>query len=284
VIEQLRGIAGTLAGLERYTEAVFARCPELKVIGRTGVGFDSIDVEAATRHGVRVTTTPGANHDAVAECALGLMLAIARGFARSDRLIRSGGWLMRPIGVQLTGKTVAIVGCGLIGKTLAKRLHGFDCRILGVDVIRDPEFAARYGVEYVSLDEALEQADFVSLNAPAMPSTRHLINERTLGLMKPTAYLVNTARGPLIDEAALARALDERRIAGAALDVFETEPLPESSPLRQVSPDRLVLTAHIAGVTVESVKAMTEMAVENVRRVLRGDAPLHCVNPEVLSR
>ncbi len=283
LIEALQGVAATIAGLERYTARVLANAPDLKVIARTGVGYDTIDIAAATRHGVRVATTPGANHDAVAECALGLMLMVGRGLSRGERLLRDGGWGLRPLGVELTRKTVAIVGCGLIGKTLARRLRGFECRLLGVDVVRDEAFAAECDLRYVSIEEALGEADFVSLNAPSTPATRHLINARTLALMKPTAFLVNTARGPLIDEAALVEALNAGRIAGAALDVFETEPLPADSPLRLVEPGRLVMTPHVAGVSQEAARAMTELAVENVRRVLRGEAPVHCVNREVLA-
>ena len=282
VKRELSGIAGTLAGLERYTEEVFAACPDLKVIGRTGVGYDAIDCDAATRHGVRVTTTPGTNHDAVAEFSLALMLAIGRGVVRNDGIVRAQQWGMRPLGTELTRKTIVIVGCGLIGRTLARLVSGFGGRTIGVDPYWDAAWAERQGVERMSLEEALPLADFVSINAPSSGETRHLINDRTLGLMKPTAFLVNTSRGPLIDEMALLRALEGGTIAGAGLDVFELEPLAADSPLRRVGPDKLILTSHIAGVSGESVRAMTEMAVENVRRVLRGDNPLHCVNPAVL--
>lgn len=282
IIRALAGIAGTIAGLERYTDRVFTECQALRAIGRTGVGFDTIDTDAATRHGVAVTTTPGCNHDAVAECALSLILMCARGVHRSERVVRAGGWGLRPPGIEISRKTVAIVGCGLIGRTLAKLLSGFGCRLLGVDTVQDAAWAKSAGVTYVSLDEALPQADIVSIHAPSMPSTRHLLNERTLKLMKPTAYLVNTARGPLVDENAIARALNEGWIAGAGLDVFDIEPLPADSALRSVSPDKLILTGHVAGNSAESTEAMTKMAAENVRRVLRGEPPLHCVNPAVI--
>jgi phosphoglycerate dehydrogenase-like enzyme len=157
-------------------------------------------------------------------------------------------------------------------------LAGFEPRVLAYDVVQNHELVERYGVQYVGLDELLQQSDFVTLHAPLLPETRGLMNAATLGSMKPSAYLINTARGPLVDEQALATALHDGQIAGAALDVFDTEPLPMSSPLRNAP--NVVLTPHIAGSTYQSRAAMSSMAVENALRVLRGDPPLSCVNPE----
>jgi D-3-phosphoglycerate dehydrogenase / 2-oxoglutarate reductase len=278
----LKGVAATLASIEPYTAAVLDQAPELRVIARLGVGYDAIDVPAATRHGVAVCTTPNTNHIAVADMAVTLILACARRLIPADRTVRAGGWGLSGLGRDLRATTVGVVGTGLIGREVVKRLWGFSPTLLAHDVVQNQEVVDRYGVSYVPLDELLERSDFVTLHAPLLPETRGLIGREALRRMKPTAYLVNTARGPLVDEAALVEALREGRLAGAALDVFATEPLAADSPLRQL--DNVILTPHIAGVTEESVEAMARMAVENAARVLRGEEPLSCLNPEVLRR
>lgn len=281
--QALRGVAATLAGTEPYTAAVLARSPELRVISRLGVGYDAIDVAAATRHGVVVCTTPKTNHYAVADMALTMILACARRLIPSDRSLHGDGWSQPALGRDLRGTTVGIVGTGTIGREVVKRLSGFDPTILAYDVVQAPELVARYGATYAaSLDELLERCDYVTLHAPLMPETRGMIGPGQLRRMKSTAYLVNTARGPLVDEPALVAALQAGQLAGAALDVFEQEPLAADSPLRAL--DNVILTPHIAGVTVESVQAMAEMSIANVARVLRGEEPLFCLNPEALSR
>ena len=282
LIGALAGVQGVIAGTEPYTPRVFEGAPDLKIIARTGVGYDAIDVDAATANGVAVSPTPGANHHSVAEAAVGLIIAALRRFAFADRQMRTTGWNPRPYGVELRNKTVGVVGTGLIGKEVVRRLQGWDVTILVSDVVKDEQFARQYGARYVELPELFREADAITLHAPLLASTRHMVNEQTLRSMKPTAYLVNTARGPLIDEQALARALQEKVIAGAALDVFETEPLAEDSPLKGL--DTITLTQHVAGVTHESMRAMTAMAVESVARVLRGEPPVACVNPEALTK
>jgi phosphoglycerate dehydrogenase-like enzyme len=278
----LEGVAATLASVEPYTAAVLARATALRVISRTGVGYDAIDVAEATRRGIVVCTTPGTNQHAVADLAVGLILTCARGIVAGDRWLRDGHWMPDFPSVELRGSTVGVVGTGLIGREVIKRLSGFEPRLIAFDIVQSPEVVERFGIEYVSFEQLLAQADFVTLHAPLLPETRGLIDRAALARMKPTAYLVNTARGPLVDEAALVEALHAGRLAGAALDVFETEPLPLDSPLRTAP--RLVLTPHMAGTTAQSARAMTEMAVENAVRVLRGEPPLSCINPEVLSR
>ena len=282
LIGALAGVEGVIAGTEPYTPRVFEAAPDLKIIARTGVGYDAIDVDAATAHGVAVAPTPGANHHSVAEAAVGLIVAALRRFAFADRQMRTTGWNPRPYGVELRNKTVGVVGTGLIGKEVVRRLQGWDVTILVSDIVTDEQFAQQYGARYVELPELFREADAITLHAPLLPSTRHMVNEQTLRSMKPTAYLVNTARGPLVDEQALARALRANWIAGAALDVFETEPLPQDSPLLQL--DNITLTQHVAGVTYESMRAMTAMAVESVARVLRGEPPVACANPQVLAK
>lgn len=277
----LRGAAATLASVEPYTAEVLAAAPELRVISRTGVGYDAIDLPEATRRGVAVCVTPGTNEHSVADLAVALILACARKILAGDRHVRAGGWFPQPIGVELRGATIGVVGTGLIGREVVRRLWGFGPRILAHDVVQAPELVARFGVAYVPLEELLRASDVVTLHAPLLASTHHLVNASTLALMQPTASLVNTARGPLVDEAALVEALRAGRIASAALDVFEREPLPADSPLRAEDlHDRLILLPHVAGVTEQSRSAMVRMAAENAARVLRGDAPLACVNPD----
>ncbi|MCC6176466.1 MAG: phosphoglycerate dehydrogenase [Chloroflexi bacterium] len=277
LIAALRDTPAVIAGTERYTARVFDASSSLKIVARTGVGYDAIDVDAAIAHSVLVTTTPGANHHSVAEAAVGLIVAALRRFAFADRQMRTTGWNPRPYGIELRGKTVGVVGTGLIGKEVVRRLQGWDVSILLSDVVQDQGFAERYGAQYVDRDALFREADVVTLHAPLLPATRHLVNATTLRAMKSTAFLVNTARGPLVDEAALAQALREGWIAGAALDVFETEPLPAESPLLELP--NVTLSQHIAGVTAESMQAMTAMAVDSVRVVLRGGRPATIVNP-----
>jgi D-3-phosphoglycerate dehydrogenase / 2-oxoglutarate reductase len=278
----LQGVAATIASVEPYTPAVLAQADALRVISRTGVGYDAVDVPEATRRGVVVCTTPGANHHAVADLALGLILTCARGIVAGDRWLRDGRWVPDYPSVELRGMTVGVIGTGLIGSQVVKRLYGFEPRLIAYDIVQTPQLVERFGLEYVSFEQLLEQSDFVTVHAPLLPETRHLINAAALAHMKPTAYLINTARGPLVDELALVEALERGRLGGAALDVFHTEPLPLDSSLR--SAPRLVLTPHMAGTTAQSAKAMMDMAVENAVRVLRGERPVSCVNPEVLDR
>ncbi|HLZ26380.1 MAG TPA: phosphoglycerate dehydrogenase [Chloroflexota bacterium] len=282
LIDALQGMAASLASIEPYSAAVLAETPDLRVISRIGVGYDAIDVAEATRRGIVVCTTPGANHHSVADLAVGLILMCLRQIVPAAEIVRAGNWAPQRVGVELRATTVGIVGTGLIGREVVKRLSGFEPRVLAYDIVESPEMVQRYGVEYVSFEELLRHADVLTLHAPLLPETRGLIDADALARMKPSAYVVNTARGPLVDEVAIARALHAGQIAGAALDVFDREPLPAASPLRQAP--NLILTPHIAGVTQQSRTAMVAMAVQNVARVLRGEAPLSCVNPEVLAR
>jgi D-3-phosphoglycerate dehydrogenase len=280
LIDALQGMAASIASIEPYTAAVLAETPGLRVISRIGVGYDAIDVDEATKRGIVVCTTPGANHHSVADLAVGFILVCLRQIVAAAEIVRAGNWAPQRVGVEVRATTVGIVGTGLIGREVLKRLSGFEPRLLAYDIVESPEMVERFGVEYVSLDELLHQSDVLTLHAPLLPETRGMIDADALAKMKPSAYVVNTARGPLVDEVALARALHTGQIAGAALDVFDREPLPPSSPLRQAP--NLILTPHIAGVTQQSRTAMVAMAVQNVARVLRGEAPLSCVNPEVL--
>jgi len=275
LIAALAGVEGVVAGQDEFTEKVFAAHPQLKVVARAGVGYDKIDVEAATRHGVWVTITPGANNETVADLAMALILAVARQVVENVTATRAGRW-ERKAGVDVFAKTLGILGFGRIGKSLARRARGFSMRILAYDVVWDETAAQELGVIRAEADEIFRQADFISLHLPATPQTRHIVNASTLRLMKPTAYLVNTARGDLIDEPALLKALDEGIIAGAGLDVFEVEPPSSDHPL--LHHPKVLPMPHVAGITKESMQAMAIMSVECVVAALQGKRPPYPVN------
>jgi D-3-phosphoglycerate dehydrogenase / 2-oxoglutarate reductase len=265
---------GLVTALEPVTARVLAAAPRLRVICATGVGYDHIDVEAATRHGVTVCISAGSNHQSVAELTLGLMIALARDITRGDRALREGGWA-RLGGPELRGKTLGVVGLGRVGKSVALLARAFGMQVLATDVVLDHTFATTHCVEYVPLQKLLRLSDVVSLHCPLLPATSRLMNDRTLALMKPTAYLINTARGPVVDEAALVRALRAGRIAGAALDVFEAEP---TISLELRSLPNVILTPHVGGSADEALARMIELALLNVTLVLDGAEPVCRVN------
>lgn len=277
--EALRGIDAVIAGSDPFTERALDLADRLKLIARVGVGYDAIDVEAATRRKVAITTTVGANNDAVADYAMALLLALARQVVANHEAVRAGSW-KRTIGVDVWSKTIGVIGTGLIGAGVVRRAHGFNMRILAYDVVQNPELVERHGVEYVALDRLLRESDFVTLHVNLNRHTHHMIGARELALMKPTACLINTCRGPVIDEAALVDALKVSRIAGAGLDVFEREP-PVGSPLLDLP--NVVLAPHVAGISRESQRAMGEMAVGEVLRLGRGEPLRHVVNREALA-
>jgi len=266
--------AGMITALEPVTARVLAAAPSLRVICATGVGYDHIDVEAATARGVAVCTSAGSYHQSVAELTLGLMVAVARQIAHGDRVLRRGGW--EPlVGPELWGKTLGIVGLGRIGKAVALLARAFGMRVIATDIVLDHTFGSVHHVEYVPLPKLLRLADVVSLHCPLTPATRGLMNERTFRLMKPTAYLINTARGPVVDEPALVQAIQSRQIAGAALDVFPDEPHIHAK-LREAP--NVVLTPHIGGSANEALERMMELALLNVTLVLEGAPPISRVN------
>ncbi len=280
LIELVQGHDAVIAGGEPYTRQVMERADTLKHIARWGVGFDRVDVPAATELGVLVTTTQGANDWGVADHAFALILALAHVVVDNDRAIKAGGW-PRLAGRDVWRKTLGIVGLGRIGKGVAQRAGGFGMTVLAAEPYPDRAFVERHGVEIVPLEELLRRADFVSLHLPGGAETRHTIDAERLALMKPTAYLVNTARGTLIDEDALEAALREGRIAGAGLDVREVEP-PRDTRFDDLP--NVILTAHIAGVTHETIIAMGTMAAETIAQALRGVVPHGLLNPEAWDR
>jgi len=257
---------------------------QLRAVCNVAVGFDNIDVPAATKRGVLVTNTPAVLTEATADLAMTLILAVTRRIGEGERIIRARepwSWHMfMLLGTGLQGKTLGVVGMGAIGQSLARRAKAFGMEIVYSDARQAPaEVEQELGARRVELDELLRTADVVSIHAPLMDETRHLINAETLGLMKDSAYLVNSARGPIVDEAALVDALKAGQIAGAGLDVYENEP--ETHP-GLVELDNVVLLPHLGSATIETRTAMGVLAAENAVLALRGERPKTPVNPEVL--
>ncbi|MDI6870100.1 MAG: phosphoglycerate dehydrogenase [Bacillota bacterium] len=271
LVEAVKEASGLIVSTQKVTERVIAAAPDLRIIMKYGAGLDNVDVEAAQEHGVQVANTGAANADAVADFTIGLLLSVSRWIPRADAVLKSGGW-ERLLGHELWGKTVGIVGLGAIGRRVALRLAGFNVTILAFDVAQDPEFAARHGVRYTSLDDLLSASDFVTVHAPALPETKGLFNYNRFARMKRSAYFVNVARGALVDEEGLCQALKEGLIAGAALDVFAQEP-PVNSPLLSLDKavlDKLVLTPHMGAYSREAFARMDLAAAEGVLAALRG--------------
>ncbi len=254
--------------------------PQCKIFANYAVGFDNVDIEAAKRRNIMVTNTPGVLTDTVAEHTFALMLAIAHRIAEADRFMRAGnyhGWApMLLLGTDLSQKTIGIVGLGRIGSRVAYHaVKGFDAKVIYFDVKRSEEFEKEFGATYrENADDVFREADFVSIHVPLLPSTRHLVDARRLALMKKSAYLVNTSRGPIVDEHALAEALKNGILKGAAIDVFENEPNVEPELLKL---DNVILTPHIASATEETRSKMSALAADNIIAALSGQIPPNLV-------
>jgi D-3-phosphoglycerate dehydrogenase len=266
----LPDIDGYIAGLDQIDKTALLTANRLQVIARYGVGYDNVDLQAARERGIIVTNTPGANSVSVAELALGLMLALARQLTQADAAVRRGEF-PRMSGLSLEGKTVGILGLGAIGKQLARRLAGFDCRLLAYDPYPDRTFAAAHRVEWSDMDSLLAQADFLSLHLPLTLETRRMVNRDFLAKTKPGAYLINAARGELVDEEALAEALRSGRLRGAGLDAFVEEPPSPDHPLLKAP--NLIATPHLGAQTDGATNNMGWSALEECLRVLRGESP-----------
>ncbi len=285
VREKIRDIDGLLCLLTDRIDASLmdATARPLKVISQFAVGYDNIDVAAATARRIPVGNTPGVLTDATADFTWALIMAAARRVTEGDRFARSGQWkTWGPtllLGPDVAHATLGIIGFGRIGQALARRARGFDMKIVYTDPTRHTELETELGVVYGSLEETLATADFISLHTPLTPETHHLISHQQFGLMKPGAILINTARGGIIDPQALYEALHTRRIAAAALDVTEPEPIPLDSPLLTL--DNLTITPHIASASIQSRDRMAEMAAANLLAGLGGEHLPNCVNPEV---
>ncbi|MGI8912463.1 MAG: phosphoglycerate dehydrogenase [Chloroflexota bacterium] len=275
LLAALSGCVAAIAMPDAYTARVLAACaPPLRLIARSGVGYDSIDLPAATDRGVWVTTTVGSNHDAVADFTLGLILCLVRRLVETAVQTRAGGW-QRMQGRDLRGKTLGVVGTGRVGREVATRAQAFGMTIVAYDLYPDTAWAAAHGVRYVDLPALLAECDVVTLHAPATAQTRHLLNRQTLAQCKTGCYVVNTARGELVDEAALYEALENGHVAGAALDVFAEEP---PANRRLVEHPRVLPFSHSAGGTVEAHTRSAHLAIDEVLRVLRGERPRFPVN------
>ena len=285
LLSKVKNVDGLLCLLtERIDAEVMDAGKNLKVISNYAVGFNNIDVDAATDRGLYVTNTPGILTDTTADCAFALLMTVARRISEADRHVRAGGWVhawgpRMFVGSDVHGKTLGIVGFGRIGSTIAKRTKGFDMKILYFDPYRRLELEEELGAEYASIDELLRRSDFVSLHVPLTEETRGFIGDRELDIMKEGAFLINTSRGPVVDQDALYRGLKEGKIAGAALDVFEEEPLPAGSPLKEL--DNIVMTPHIASASVETRTKMAVTAARNLVAVLQGMEPPNLVNSDV---
>ena len=284
LLDWIRGCAGLYSLLtDRVDEEVLrAAGPGLKVVSNMAVGYDNIDVPACTAHGVPVGNTPGVLTETTADLTLALLLATARRIVEAAEFVKAGRWVTwRPMeltGQDVHGSTVGIIGMGRIGKAVARRLRGFDCQIVYTDTQPDPE-AGALGAGYVELDSLLKASDFVLVHCPLNEQTRGLIGARELALMKPTAILINTARGPIVDQAALLDALQQGVIGGAGLDVTDPEPIPPDHPLLKL--DNVVVLPHIGSASVATRTRMAHMAADNLIAGLRGERLPHCVNPEV---
>lgn len=264
--------------------------PRLRIVAQYAVGYDNIDLDCATKHGVYVTNTPGVLTEAVADFTWGLILAVTRRIVEADQFVRSGEWYktktgwhpLMMLGFEVNGKTLGIIGMGRIGRAVAERAKGFKMRILYYDTRRLPEDVEKeLNAEYVPLETLLKESDIVSIHVPLTEKTYHLIGEKELRMMKPTAYLVNTARGKVIDTNALVKALEEKWIAGAALDVFEEEPLPPDHPLTKFK--NVVLAPHLGSATTETRTKMALLVADNLIAFYKGEVPPTLVNKDVVN-
>ena len=274
VIAELVEADATLASSERYSAAVLAQLPKLRVIARNGVGYDAVDVAAATARRVALTITPTANHDAVAELALALLFAVAKSLVPHDRAVRTGQWprvLLQP----LRHRTLGILGLGRIGRSLARRARALGMELIATETAPDLSFVQEHSVQLVDLDSLLERSDFLSIHCPLTDATRGLFNHDLFGRMKPGSILINTARGPLVDEDALLDALQSGQLAGAGLDVFDQEPPRRDHPL--FACDNVVLSPHLGGVDEISLEAMAVEAAACIVQLYRGQWPTAAV-------
>jgi phosphoglycerate dehydrogenase-like enzyme len=261
-------------------------CPELQAVVKSSIGIETVNVDAATDLGILCCNSPTPeNYLGVAEATVGFMAALFKRLKFNEAFLRAGGWKeMQNRGMLMVGRTVGIIGVGRIGRNVAKRLAGWEMQFLGYDPYVSQETVASLGIKMVSLEELLRDSDVVTLHVVLTKETRNMITLRELKMMKPTAYLINTSRGPAINEGDLTRALNDGIIAGAALDVFETEPTPVSNPLRQVDPSKLIITPHNIGANPGSSEAGQRLAAQSILAILDGKVPDTVVNPDAIDQ
>jgi phosphoglycerate dehydrogenase-like enzyme len=274
LIEELDGVSAAVATGEPYTERVIAALPKLRVIARAGVGYDRVDVTAATRHNVAVTITPRSISDVVAEMTLALLLAAAKRILRGHREVAAGRWPRVPL-TSVRGKTLGLVGLGRIGRAVAVRCLPLGLKVIATEKLPDRQFVAQRGIELVDFDTLLDRSDFVSIHTPLTPETRGLFNKTVLAKMKPGGILINTARGPIVCERDLLEALRSGHLRAAALDVFEQEPPAADNPLFAL--DNVVLSPHLGGMDEQSVRDMAAEVAENIIQLYRGQWPAGAV-------
>ena len=282
IIELTRGADAVLNCYAKLTARVISELKHCRIIARYGIGVDNVDLVAATRAKILVTNVPDYCIDEVSDHALALLLALERRIVAADGAVKAGAWdVVAHAGIRrLRGQTLGLLGFGKIAKAVVSKVQPLGMKVLVYDPYLEPELVARHGAEAVSLDRLLAEADAVSIHVPLSPETRNLIGQRELTRMKPTAFLINTSRGGIVDEQAVAVALKENRLGGAALDVLSPEPPPRDHPLRQAP--NVILTPHLAFYSRESVIELQTKAAEEVARALRGESPRSPVNREVL--
>lgn len=271
---------------DRIDNELFKGAPKLKIVAQMAVGFDNVDLKEATKRGIYITNTPDVLTQTTADFAWALLMAIARRIVEADQYVRKGNWNVAWHPDMLTGRdinsaTIGIIGAGRIGQAVAQRAQGFNMKILYYNPSTKPELDV-LGAKKTELDELLALSDFITLHVPLTKETTHLINAEKFNLMKKTAYLINTSRGPVIDEKALFTALKSGQIAGAALDVFEQEPTPKTNPL--LSLENVVVAPHISSASIETRSKMAELSARNLMSFFKGETPPNLVNPEVLKK
>ena len=285
VLRTLAGAEGLLCNNNLPVNgALFAAAPALRVVSGFGVGYNNVDVDEATKRGVAICNTPGVLNAAVADLTMGLILAASRGLVANVAYVRDGGWSARqpapPLGFDIAGKTLGIVGFGRIGRAVAARARAFGVKVIFYDLFEEPGDGEE--ARYRPLLELMAESDIVSIHTNLTPESTHLIGVRELARMKPGAWIVNTARGPAIDEVALAAALHAGRVGGAALDVLETEPPPAGAPI--LSAPNTIIVPHIGSATVETRAAMLDLCLSNLEAAIQHVPPPACVNPQALDR
>lgn len=286
LLDRVQDVIGLLPMLtDKIDEELLDRGKNLKVVSNYAVGYNNIDVDEATKRGIMITNTPDVLTDTTADCAFMLLMAVSRRLVEVDNFIRDGKWVKAwgpkmLLGTDITGKTLGIIGLGRIGQAMVPRAKGFNMKVLYHNRSQSPELEKEFDVEYRNFDDILSESDYISLHVPLNDDTFHLIGEEELQKMKETAYLINTSRGPVVDEKALAIALEKKWIAGAGLDVFDKEPVDPNNPLLKF--DNIIITPHIGSATIETRLAMAMKAATNLTSALKGDKPPDLVNPEVL--
>ena len=271
----LRDVDAAVVGLEQYTEEVFAHAPKLKAVAKFGVGTDNIDCQAAARHGVKVLNAPGMNANGVAELTLGLMIDLFRGIVPLHNKILKGEW-PRYMGREIKGKRIGLLGFGAIGQLVAEKLRGFSAEVYAYDLYPNEERARELGVTMAGLEEIIETCDAVSIHIPPSKESYHMFDGKLLDRMKDGAYLINAARGALVDLEALAEKLKTGKLSGAALDAFEVEPLDEKAPI--LSCENVLVTPHTGGETYEAYRDISLCTAKDIIRVLNQEEPVHWVN------